>query len=111
MSEPAKLAYERAPDGSPDKFRLTEPALFTWRNPPAWVWALCKVPVHTPDGAIQRTLGADGVREIQLYIYEGFFFAVSIAPNVKGAVEGSCPHDLVYKHVALPSQDGGYEGA
>lgn len=87
--------YSPAPAGSPDAYVVVEPTVFRWINPPRWAWKLAALNVSLPEGILRRTVGFDGVREIELFVRPGFHFSVSVAPDHPDATPSSCPHDLL----------------
>ncbi len=94
------LPYEKAPGGSPDKYRTTRTVVFYWTKPPAKYWDMVKCPVETADGAIWRELSPEGDKRICLLVNAGFFFAISVAPSFPRAMAGGCAHDFIYKWVS-----------
>jgi hypothetical protein len=94
--------YEKAPAGSEDKFRLTRDVTFTWKDCPKWVYeALClrPLPVFTCEEGMIFPTESSLLYQINLKVFKGFCFSVSVAPDFDSTMAGSCQHDFMYKHV------------
>jgi hypothetical protein len=94
------LKYERAPDGAPDRFRLTADTTFYWRDVPERFWRRAAVPVHVAAGCLMRSVTSDNKLELMLMIYEGYHASVSVAPDSPRSTPGAFPHDWIYEHSA-----------
>lgn len=100
MQNTPPLAYEPAPFGSPDRFRLTADTHFTWHACPARFWDLAQRRCLMLDDGGYCVAFASGDRklELQVRVPAGFFFAVSVAPNFKRALPAALLHDYLYSH-------------
>ena len=100
MTEPDTLKYEKAPPGSPDRFRLTEAAHFKWANPPAWIWGIIAGAggIRLDNGYLVSYTNKDGKRELCACVFRGFYFAISVAPSFARALPAGCLHDWLYAH-------------
>lgn len=99
MTELNTLKYELAPPGSPDKYRLTENAVFNWVGVPKGLYNLVKRGVKVRDGYIQPYLDKQGRRCLCAVVNAGFYFAVSVAPSFRRALGAACLHDFIYANV------------
>ncbi len=100
MNTPNTLKYSVAPEGSPDRFVLDEDAVFEWRSPPRWIYALVsRRSVFLPSGYI-HAFAFNGKRYLHVRLYAGWFFAVSVAPSFARALPAACLHDWLYKFAA-----------
>lgn len=93
--------YALAPAGSEDKFYLTSDVTLTWRDCPKWVYDALSKPID-PVFACDEGMLFPCVRsfeyELELRIFVGFCFSVSVAPDFESTMPGSCQHDFIYKH-------------
>lgn len=98
MNTPNTLQYERAPAGSPDKYRLTEDAHFVWTDCPKWIWELLagNGAVRLDGGYVVAYVTHGGKRELQACIFRGFYFAISVAPSFAASLPAACLHDWLY---------------
>lgn len=96
MSKPATFAYEVAPHGSPDKFRLTADAHSKWVNPPRWIFDIVARRCVRLDNGFIVAYFDQGRRVLHACIFRGFYFAVSVAPNFERARGPSAFHDFLY---------------
>lgn len=101
MKKPVpQIAYELAPPGSPDKFRLTADAHFKWVGCPRWIWDIVSVRCVRLDTGYIVAYMEEGRRVLHACIFAGFYFAVSVAPSFKRALGAACLHDWIYANAA-----------
>jgi hypothetical protein len=94
------LPYERAPDGAPDRYRLTRDTAFRWRGPPARVVGAFAVgeTFACTDGWLRAGRDPDGAPVLALTVRRGFHFSVTAAPDFPRALAAACAHDWLYAH-------------
>jgi hypothetical protein len=90
--------YGRAPDGSPDRYRILARVTHTWEDVPERFFPLVGVRINFADGSIWRSVGEDGRRRIHVEIIPPFFFSVSVAPDSPEATVPASLHDWIYSH-------------
>lgn len=88
--------YEKAPPGSPDRFRLTDDTHFRWTGCPRRFWDLAaRRGVRTDTGYVVAYV-KDGRRVLHACVFKGFYFAVSVAPSFRRSLPAACLHDWLY---------------
>ena len=107
MSNNTEFKYEVAPPGSPDTFRLTQDVVYTWKNPPLWIWKIVmRGEIMLPDGYLFAFISM-GNLFIAARVYSGFYFAVSVAPNFPKAIGPASLHDWIYKNAEAIAAEWG----
>lgn len=102
MKKLNEIAYEVCPPGSPDKFRLTEDAVFKWTGCPRWIWEIVTENLAvTGGGYVIGYRNTKKQMELAAKVPKGFYFAVSVAPNFRRARGGACLHDFMYENAAF----------
>lgn len=88
--------YDKAPEGSPDDYVTTRKVTFSWRNPPAWIYAIIsKADYSDRHGSIYAAANAAEPTLI-CCIAPGFYFDVSVIGGTKRSLPGALPHDRIY---------------
>ena len=88
--------YEIAPSGSPDNYVTTCKVRFSWRNPPAWIYAIMsKADYYHDYGSFYADPNAAEPTLI-CCVAPGFYFDVSVIGGNAKTLPGALPHDLIY---------------